>query len=221
MRKVMFLALAWFFLLGMWSSTAVAAPYTPDPYVPTFWFDVKGITDKDATEPPGPGDGIPDTKVHLKPCEKVWIDILISGVPEPGLVSIGSLDIHYDPEPFTWKPGVHPSMDMDDENWPFMQKEKWVAPGYLHMEGGASLGTSNKGDDIEVALIAFHCAGSPFGEYPIRLEYSMMYMLDGTEISGITEYIPLTINQVPIPTTLLLLGSGLIGVIGLRRKIQG
>ena len=30
-----------------------------------------------------------------------------------------------------------------------------------------------------------------------------------------------TVNCVPIPTTLLLLGSGLIGVIGLRRKIQG
>ena len=218
MKKVIFLVLAWFFFLSMWSSTAVAAP--------TFWFDVKGITDKDATAPPGPGDGIPDTKVHLKPCEKVWIDILISGVPtgdKPGwgLVSIGSLDIFYDPKSFTWEQGVHPSMDMDDENWPFMQKEEWVEPGHLHMEGGASLGTGHYGDDIEVALIAFHCAGPPFGEYPIRLEYSMMYLLDGTEISGITEYIPLTINQVPIPTTLLLLGSGIIGVIGLRRKIQG
>ena len=44
---------------------------------------------------------------------------------------------------------------------------------------------------------------------------------DGHSFDGEVTFCGGTVNVVPIPTTLLLLGGGLIGVVGLRRKIQG
>lgn len=211
MKKLMFTTLFLVFLLGIWSSNAGAS-------IATLWWDVKGITDKSATQPPGPGDLIPDTKVDLLVCQKVWLDLYVSGILPPGAVNF-AFNLNYDSEQFTYEPPNHPSLKVGEiwSNLDFRYVD--VGNGYIIGEGAMPMSGVKEvfGDNIEIAMIDFHC--KRVGSYTLNFEEFGLWNMAGNSYD--LGYIPLTINNVPIPGALLLLGSGLLGILGLRRKIRG
>lgn len=209
MKKLITLTIFMALIICIYSLNAGASPVT-------VWWDVKGITDKNAISPPGPGDLLPDTKVDLIPCQKVWLDLYVSGIPQPGITNF-DFNLFYDSNQFTYDPPNHPSFKLNTQ-WEYFNPYIEIGDGYIYVEGGAQTGVGIFGDNIEIALVDFHCkkVGEP---YTLEFEFFNIYKIKTGEKIPI-EYIPLTINNVPIPPTLILLGSGLLGVIGLRRKFR-
>ena len=78
---------------------------------------------------------------------------------------------------------------------------------------------------FQLASITFHCL-APGITHIIPMEHfgsdaGDFVMGDNFLLDNELTFQGVKVTQTPIPTTLLLLGGGLIGVIGLRRKIQG
>ena len=183
-------------------------------------------------------DGSYEDYWELLPSEFVFIDLYVSGVPsgEPiynyqndvwikGLLNMG-IDIVYDPAAIEITPGTEFRMD------PMSGTADWSTPGHIFMEGSDMLtfimGRDGLyGDDILVGTIELHCLG-PFGITELWLydldhggPFSDWALLDETVLDGdISGGILLAeINQVvPIPGAVWLFGSGLIGLVGLRRR---
>jgi len=199
MKKVYLSALALFVAMVFWVSFALAAP--------VLHMDVEGY-------PTG------TEEITVKKCDYFTFHIWLSDVPEPGLIAWNH-DLVLDPKVEVVK------VDIKD---PFIGEGKIVGEE-LEMGGMILTGEPVFGTTVSLANITFHCI--ELGEtdliqawhFPIAENF---VLADFTSIDqdlgfpGTEGFSPpsIRVNQVPIPTTLLLLGGGLIGVIGLRRKIR-
>ena len=196
MKKLLVISLALFMMLGLVGMASAS-------YV---WFDASSIK--------GGGDLKPDTSWKLLPCEVVWLELYASEIPTPGLISMG-LIANYDPSQFEVTPGT----DFDHNNWWFGTLS--TPPGAVDMTGGRLM-TGLAGDNIHLGTIELHCIApgtsliSLIGHPP---PYDDFVLLDGTVLDDSILLGKIEIeNIVPIPGTLLLLGSGLAGIFGLGRR---
>jgi len=200
MKKVYLSALALFVAMVFWVSFALAAP--------VLHMDVEGY-------PTG------TEEITVKKGDHFTFHIWLSDVPEPGLIAWNH-DLVLDP-----KVEVVDVHIMD----PFIGEGKIVGEE-LEMGGMILTGEPVFGTTVSLANITFHCI--ELGEtdliqawhFPIAENFVLANFTSIDQdlgFPGTEGFSPpsIHVNQVPIPTTLLLLGSGLIGVIGLRRKIQG
>jgi hypothetical protein len=179
-------------------------------------------------------DGTYENYYEMKPSEEVFIDIYLSGlpsgVPNPqGIKGLGSMGIviDYDVAAVEITPGTKFGMEL------MTGKVELDTPGQVKMSGADFVAIllgrdGHYGDDILVGTLEFHCIAA-LGETQLVLydldrggAFDDWVLFDGTVLDGeLSEGIVLgTINQVPVPPALLLLGSGLVGLLGLRRRMR-
>ena len=156
---------------------------------------------------------------ELNPGETVLIDIYVSNVPDSGLISMG-FDIVYDQTQLEVV-----TADIDSTNW-YIGGVQHTTPE-IEMKGGRLTGLS--GDNIKLGTIELKCVAGGIselwlydsdrgGNYDDFVLVGGM-VLDEQIVSGVNLA---EVNNVPIPSTLLLLGTGLISFLGLsRRRIAG
>ena len=164
-------------------------------------------------------DGNYENYWELKPGETVLIDIYVSNVPDSGLISMG-FDIVYDQTQLEVV-----SAGIDSTNW-YIGSVQHTSPE-IEMKGGRITGLS--GDNIKLGTIELKCKALGISElwlYDSDREYGFGHYNDFVLANGtvldyqIVNGVKLAeINNVPIPSTLLLLGSGLIGFLGLSRRM--
>ncbi|PXF54707.1 MAG: hypothetical protein C4B58_15720 [Deltaproteobacteria bacterium] len=159
-----------------------------------------------------------DTNIKLNPGNWVYADIYVSGLPPEGegTVSMG-FDLTFDASSLEAAGLVLPSYLMDtgrSEIIPgHVRAEAWVVPP------GSDVG----GDDILLATFALHCTAISVDELWLNdFDETVQWVLkDGSVLDG--ELFPThiaTVDNVPIPGAIWLLGSGLLGLVGtgFRRK---
>ncbi len=168
-------------------------------------------------------DGSLETEWKLFPTEGVLIDLYVSNAPEPGLQSMG-FDFVYDPAAIRVEAGTG-SETAIGTNW-FIPGPVETSPGVLQMTGGRIGGLV--GDNIKLATIDLSCL-APTGITELFLfdsdrggTYDDFVLVDGTLLDGdLAGGIKLgEINQVPIPGAIWILGSGLVALVGLRRRFS-
>ena len=170
-------------------------------------------------------DGAAEVKVggvdywELHPSEVVWIDVYVSNVPDPGLISFG-IDIVYDPTQIEVTPGT----DIAWANW-------YLGPGVIHeipeieMKGGRMY-PGLAGDNIKLGTIELHCEAIGLSDLWLYDAdhcggYDDFVLSDGTVLDHefcATGIKVAAINNVPIPGSFLLLASALFGLVGIKRK---
>jgi len=205
MRRIYLLSSALFVAMVFWVSSALAEP--------VLHMDVAGY-------PPG------TTEITVNVGDYITFNLYLTDVPK-----IGPGEHDYDYGLIAWYHDIllDPLVDEVQATWnPIWEGgyKRLLPPTAPHTELELNAYHMTRGywGEVPLAEITMHCAG--FGETIITQAWHFAegfnFMLaDGSDFTPILEPPSIHINQVPIPTTLLLLGSGIIGIIGLRRKIQG
>lgn len=156
-------------------------------------------------------------EITLNPCDDFIVHLCITDVPDPGLTS--------------WSHDIE--MDGPVEFVDFQASSAWDA--YDGVVEGSSLEmygldfTGISGSTVLLADITFHCLGvgtallTQGWHFPIAQNFVLGNgsVLDtGMGFPETSSFDPLTItiNQVPIPATVLLLASGLVGLYGISRR---
>ena len=199
MKKVYLSILALFVAMAFLTSAAVA-----QLVIPTLHMDIDGYP-------------VGTDEITVNVCEYFTFHLWMSDVPDPGLMNWYH-DIVLDP--LVEVAEVHIKSPFDG-----MHKvvgDELEMSGYV-MTGGVA------GEVVPLANITFHCIG--VGETDLTQAWHFdiaenFVLANWTAIDtdmlypNTVAFDPVTIhiNQVPIPTALLLLGSGLLGLVGLRRK---
>lgn len=173
----------------------------------------------------GSGDlekGVMDTGqvIDLNVCETVSVDLWVRGIPIGN--GVGGFGFGF---------GVLPDAEINFEvtgyelDYPILDSGRSeIIPRGLAVE--ALLwppGTKWDGDFL-MATLELHCTKPSFDElwiYDYWPDSAQWVLADGTVMDGkiLPQHLA-DINQVPIPGAVWLLGSGLIGLVGLRRKIR-
>jgi len=196
MRRVTLLTLAVFIVMAFSATIALSA---------VIYLDSPLDEDK---------DGI----IEILKCTEFDINVLMDGIPSPGLTSY-YLDLELDPlvEIVSVTPYVHPFMV--SEIPPITARELPYAIGL----NGLNLSAGVQGNDVLLATITFHCKDIGWTElnpmyHFVSPDLSDFTLADNVSLDGGIEFQGITINQVPIPCTVLLFGSGLLGVMGIGRR---
>jgi hypothetical protein len=159
---------------------------------------------------------------ELLPSQVVFVDLYLTQANEisAGLISFG-LDTYYDPAQLEVTPGTEIAIPP----WAFGDVDTSI-PGEIDMIGGSVFPVMADGDGwIKLGTIELHCIFAPSIDI-LRTDRARPDPFDnfvdanGTVWDDQIIYTTATINNIPLPGTLLLFGSGLAGLIGLgRRKI--
>ncbi|MDL1978668.1 MAG: hypothetical protein LWX52_11335 [Deltaproteobacteria bacterium] len=200
MKRFLVLFLAVFMVVGM-ASVASAAPVT--------YFDFDG-------------DKLADTSLLVENVgEAFTADIYIADVDDTygGLLSMG-LEVSYDSSQVNVTSIVH------DLSWfiPMKDLPRWDNETGLAEMGGGRL------DGLEGALllgtITFECIDEGVSEllmaelYPDLSTFDSFVATDGHVYDSEIGYGSADVSQVPIPGAALLLGSGLLGLVGIKRRFH-
>ena len=176
----------------------------------------------------GHGDlqkGVMDTgdTITLMPCETVSVDLWAKNVPSLGVGGFGF--------GFGVLPGSEINFEITDYTIasPFSDffGTSKIFPGGVAIEALLSPGTLEDGDFL-MASLELHCIAPSIDDLYIYdyWDDSSQWVLknvDGTTVLDNTilpQYLA-TVNQVPIPGAVWLLGCGLVGLGWLRRKMRG
>ena len=143
-------------------------------------------------------------------------DLTVLDLGENGLVAMG-FTIEWDPL-VTFENGVNAgpwgSMGFTPAPGP-------VPPETIDIYADVEYGEPAISDDHIIAILTLHCIGLgwtdliPRGTIPVPFNFALA---DGTYLDDKIEFQGISINQVPIPGTLLLLGSGLFALYGIYRR---
>jgi hypothetical protein len=151
--------------------------------------------------------------------DEVYINIYVSDVPSDGLISMG-MDITYDISQLAVTAGT----EVYTSNWYVSPSVDSSTPGSIIMKGGRMY-PGLEGDNILLGTIELHCIAPGLSEIWLfdsdgQGGYDDFVLANGTVFDGeLADGIKLAeINNVPIPGALVLLGSGLVGLIGLGRR---
>ena len=196
MKKNCLLFVSFFVVLVFWTSTAISA---------LVYFQYEGE---------------PVTEITVDPCQEFTLDLWIEDVPtEHEGLPTWLVDIEIDPlvEYVEHAPLTYPySVTKID---PYSATEPAIA------FSGWDISMEPPDGSFQLASITFHCL-APGITHIIPMEHfgsdaGDFVMGDNFLLDNELTFQGVKVTQTPIPTTLLLLGGGIIGVIGLRRKIQG
>ena len=205
------------FIMFVVSIFAVPAFAGVDATTPVFWWDVNE-------------DMMPDTEVFLSSGDTLNANLYISGLVGGLGCTWMEMNINYaSPEMFN-DPDINDShLHLDFENL----RMETAAPGQFYQRGGYLLGYNLTGNDKPI-LGEYDVMGVPGLYFPgISLTATDYITEDANILLEIEEIIfgdygnplpvdmdtyALTINPVPIPGAVWLLGSGLLGLIGIKRK---
>jgi hypothetical protein len=203
MKKFSVIALAILMAVGM-STAAHAAYFDIDFYGGTTGL-VQGVYDTGATIDLEPGTG--------------WVmaSLYISGLDELSLYGM-AFDLAFDDSNM-----MISDLDLGDA-WGFVFTQA-VTDGHVLVEAGTV--TPQTGDDILLATFMITCTATSFDELWLMDFDDVQPGFSGLDPSGNPfdldqELFPAylaSINQVPIPSAVWLFGSGLLGLVGLRRRI--
>ena len=208
MKKLFLLMIAILTAVGLSAPMASADPILT--FGVDFWTDGSNPVHNYAK-----GDLIgTDEVITLQPCEWVNVDLYFS-VTEEGVVG-GGFGLPYN---------YLESNENIDFISPFMVFSSNVnTPGYIGGEAGAWPGGTivGPGEDIPFATFALHCIAQGTDElwlndYDARAQWVTESGLVLDDQMGIQIG---TINNVPIPGAVWLLSSGLLGLMGLRRRMK-
>lgn len=195
--------MAVFMAVGM-ASVASAAP--------TVWVDA-------SYDVPDYWDGAPDETIILNPCDVVWLHIYGSGlndIPDQSVVGLQSFgfNAYFDPDQLELTPGTAFEYGMD---WGFGVTN--MHDDYVYMMGGSLMGIKN--DTSLLGTIELHCKG-PGVSY---LDFvnpdpgvEGWVMVGGQLVGDLIDFPSIKVINTPIPSAVLLLGSGLLGLVGFRRR---
>jgi hypothetical protein len=202
MKKSLIVALSVLLIAGLGVVNNAGAYLTFDV---DFWA-TGNVVNNYAKGGAGSGD-LGDTFILL-PGEKINVDIYFS----TDLPLIGaSWDLKYSPAALaSYQGGTAPG-------------GLWVLPlfetssGSVKFQAAVFPGSTVSGNNVFFGSLLFECLG--VGDVNLVLSNYLGFLTE-TEIIAFADVNLGTLNQVPIPGALWLLGTGLVGLVGLRRKFR-
>lgn len=142
---------------------------------------------------------------------------------EPSMLDLFNISFDADPvwgnySNITW---------VDNQSWDYVEAEDWDPaygdlPGYVLADDYFGAGGIPTGGSVSGFTVSFDYAGALAPEAQLFSYYAWFSDLEGeflAEIPGTTRYVP-TAHPVPEPTTILLLGTGLLALSGYGRKLR-
>jgi hypothetical protein len=179
--------------------------FSPVAYSASVFFDVSPLQDG--------GDLSADLSYELQVGDTFWVNIYASDLPA---VFTMSFNVSYDDQQLdVLNLGV-------GTPWPNNPTMIDDGVGKIQFGGAAAPGETNSGDNILLAYLQLECLApglSDLVSMQTDLGGAGFYGMSG-EISGQIDFdtLAVTQSQVPIPSAIFLLGGGLLGLIGIRRR---
>jgi len=151
-----------------------------------------------------------EIKLNALKGDWVMVDIVAAGVPDGNGVAVFSWVLNFDPSNMqasglkTGYPGFATVQEIDN------------VAGTVKLE---VLSTSPQDGDQVLGTFRIDCTGISVDDlFMAQLAPNNNLLADGTDFSAMYENATATVNQVPIPAAAWLLGSGLFGLVAIRRK---
>lgn len=166
------------------------------------------------------GDYDTGTNLSLSDGQSVSVDILISGLDEGNGLAGWALRLDYGE-------GIEASnLDKNSDLWPMSFRQPEILDGYLTIEGLAAPGAGVEGDDLLLFSFDLTSIDSSIVSMLTLWDYDMGGRLDdvqtllGDTLDGNQLPVDLAMANVPIPAAVWMFGSGIVGLMALRRKSQ-
>ena len=201
-----------FFLLtvSLWLFFAFVA--APVHAAATVWFDMSSEK--------GMGDMAPDEAWILKPSEVVWVELYVD-IDESGLFG-QQTSIYFDSDQLEVTPGTI----VDSSVWGFMPWTKLPGDVGVLPNGQVGMGGGDNSEGMEAGTIhlgtlELHCIIPGVSTLRADVYDSTMVnwvLSDGTILDDAILWPTAKISNAPIPGAVFLLGSGLLGLMGIGRK---
>jgi hypothetical protein len=204
MKRYLSVLFALLMVAGLATAAGAALTFDVD-----FWTDGSNPVNNYAQGGAGSGDlgGI----FALLPGEQINVDIYFS--TDLAIIA-GSWDLQYSPFALASVEGTTPP----GSPWGF--GPLWdISPGSVKFQDGvAVLGSSVTGNNILFGSVLFQCQDPGDVDLLLAVDSSIGGFLTAADVIPFDNVNLGTLNQVPIPGAIWLLGTGLLGLVGMRRN---